>query len=373
MVASGKKDDKDAKSKKEDKGDQDDATDLRVAYPHAVNAVDAWDEGVSGEGVTIAVIDTGVDRGKDLRDSLEDSLNFSSTERRSNDSNGHGTWVAGIIAGEADAYTGIAPNAQVLSLKVADREGVALVSDVIIALQWAVDHRDEYGIRVVNISLISSVVDSYRQDPLDAAVEQAWFHGIVVVVAAGNFGGQQSAVDRAPANDPYVITVGAFADGGTAETADDASVDWSSRGWTVDGYAKPEVIAPGDEIVSALSNRGSYLAKAFPEAVVDGRYLRLSGTSSSAAIVSGVVALMLEEEPNLTPDQVKYRLMQTGVAMEDSLAPRVDAFAAVYATTLGEANDDATPSELIDPETGRILYDTVLWRSVLWRSTLLGD
>ena len=201
-------------------------------------------------------------------------------------------------------------------------------------------------------------------------MEQAWFHDIVVVVAAGNDGDEEFAVDHAPANDPYVITVGAFDDAGTADTADDTVVDWSSRGRTVDGYAKPEVIAPGQGILSALASRGSYLARAMPEAVVDGRYLRLSGTSPSAAVVSGVVALMLEDDPDLTPDQVKFRLMRTGQPLDGSQAPRVDAFAAIHAKTHGQANHGATPNDLIDPETGEILYDSVLWRSVLWRSVL---
>jgi serine protease AprX len=350
--------------------DQDGTSDLGVAYPFAVNAVAAWDEGISGEGITVAVIDSGVRDGNDLSDSLVGGFNFSSLEHSAVDLSGHGTYVAGVIAGEADAYTGIAPGAQILSLKVADREGRALASDVVAALQWAVDHRDEYDIRVVNISLVSSIADSYLQDPLDAAVEQAWFHGIVVVVAVGNYGDEEFAVDHAPANDPYVITVGAFDDAGTADTADDTAVDWSSRGLTVDGYAKPEVLAPGQGVLSALASRGSYLARAMPEAVVDGRYLRLSGTSPSAAVVSGVVALMLEDDPDLTPDQVKFRLMQTGQPLDGSQAPRVDAFAAIQAKTNGQANHGATPNDLIDPETGEILYDSVLWRSVLWRSVL---
>ena len=349
---------------------QDDPSDLATVYPFAINAVAAWDEGVTGEGVTVAVIDSGIKRRNDFRARLAARFNFSSLDGGPDDGNGHGTHVAGVIAGEADDYVGIAPGARVLSLKVTDDQGAALASDVIEALQWVVDHRDDYGIGVVNISLTSSIADSYRQDPLDAAVEQAWFHGIVVVVAAGNYGGQESAVDHAPANDPYVIGVGAFDDAGTADTADDRATDWSSRGLTMDGYAKPELMAPGQSIVSTLSSPASYLAQALPGAVVDNRYLRLSGTSPSAAIVSGAVALMLEENPDLTPDQVKFRLVQAGQPMNGSQAPRVDAYAAVFSTALGEANQEAAPSDLIDPETGEILYDSVLWRSVLWRSVL---
>ncbi len=343
---------------------------LATVYPFAANAVPAWGEGVTGEGVTVAVIDTGVSVDDDFRGRLAGRFSFSEREPSPVDLNGHGTHVAGVIAGEAEGYVGIAPGARLLSLKVGTRQGAALASDVIEALQWAVDHRDEYGIRVVNISLTSTLADSYVQDPLDAAVEQAWFHGIVVVVAAGNYGSEAFAVDHAPANDPYVITVGAFDDAGTVDSADDRSAQWSARGVTVDGYAKPEVMAPGRDIVATLAGRGSYLASSFPEAVVDGRYLRLSGTSSSAAVVSGVVALMLEEEPGLTPDEVKFRLMQAASPGGGWEAPRVDAYGTVFSAAMGEANGSAVPSDLIDPATGEILYDSVLWSRVLWSRVL---
>jgi len=352
------------------KSDSVDHSALATAYPFAAAAVSAWDAGVTGEGVTVAVIDSGISGADDFQGRLAAKFDFSSLDKGPADRNGHGTYVAGIIAGRTGGYVGIAPEASLLSLKVTDRQGAALASDVIQALQWAVDHKDEYGIRVVNISLTSSIADSYRQDPLDAAVEQAWFHGIAVVVAAGNYGGQDFAVDHAPANDPYVISVGAFADQGTADTADDRPADWSGRGLTVDGYAKPEVLAPGQDIVATLSSQGSFLAKALPQAVVDGRYLRLSGTSSSAAVVSGVMALMFQQDPGLTPDQAKFRLVRSAPPMDGWQAPRVDAYAAVFSTAAGQANQDAGPSDLIDPATGQIIYDSVLWQSVLWRSVL---
>lgn len=353
-----------------DRDDGIDASELATAYPLAVDAVATWEEGVTGEGVTVAIIDSGIAGRRDFRGRIVGRFEFSSLTDSRADQNGHGTYVAGIIAGRAREYIGIAPEAQLLSLKVSGREGYALVSDVIRALQWAVDHRDEYDIRVINISLTSTIADSYRLDPLDAAVEQAWFQGMVVVTAAGNLGTQAFAVDHAPANDPYVITVGALDDQGTPDPADDALAPWSSRGVTVDGYAKPEVVAPGLDIVSTLASRGSYLARNMPGAVVDEHYLRLSGTSASAAVVSGVAALMLEREPHLTPDQVKFRLVASGAPLEGSAAPRVNAYAAVFSTLSGEANQEATPSDLIDPETGQIMYDSVLWRSVLWRSVL---
>ena len=189
---------------------------LATVYPFSAGATTAWQGGVTGEGVTVAVIDSGLTGGKDFKGRVAGDFDLSSVSDGADDENGHGTYVSGIIAGKSDKFIGIAPGARLLNIRVSGRDGSALASDVIAALQWAVDHKDEFGIRVINLSLTSSAIDSYRQDPLDAAVEQAWFHGIVVVTAAGNFGSDPAAVDHAPANDPFIITVGAFDDGGTA-------------------------------------------------------------------------------------------------------------------------------------------------------------
>jgi serine protease AprX len=285
------------------------------------------------------------------------------------DENGHGTYIAGIIGARGKDYTGMAPEVRLLSLRVSGSDGKALASDVVAALQWVVDHKDERNIRVVNISLTSTVPDSYKQDPLDAAVEQAWLHGVVVVVSAGNYGSEAYSVDHAPANDPYVITVGGFDDRGTKDRADDVLADWSSRGVTVDGYSKPEILAPGVGVISTLA-RHSAFASDHQSSVVGRRYIALDGTSASAAVVSGAAALLLSDEQGLSPDQVKYRLTRTGSSITGSAVPGVNAGAAVTATITGVANTDAVPNELIDPFTGEIMYDSVLWRSVLWRSVL---
>jgi len=352
-------------------GDEKDASGLATVYPFAANAVPAWEEGVSGDDVTVAVIDSGINPGSDFGGRLVGSRNFSE-EKSAKDHYGHGTWVAGIIAGEdpKGRYVGIAPGADLLSVKVAGSDGSARVGDVIEALQWAVENKDRYDVRVINISLNSAIADSYRRDPLSAAVEQAWFQGIVVVVSAGNLGAGSFAVDHAPSNDPYVITAGAFDDRGTADRADDVLADWSSRGVTADVYAKPEVVAPGVDIVSTSGGQRTYLAKELPENIVDRGYMRLTGTSASAAVVSGTVALMLEEDPALTPDEVKFRVMATGAAVADSDAPVIDAFEATFTTVDGEANGDAAPNEFIDPETGTIMEDSILWRRILWRRIL---
>jgi serine protease AprX len=348
-------------------GKEDDFSSLRTTYPRSVNAVPAWQQGVTGDNVTVAVIDSGLTTHKDLQGAVVGAFDLSTTAYGTNDENGHGTYVAGIIAGDSKKYSGIAPDANILSLKVSGREGSALASDVIVALQWVVDHKSAYDIRVVNLSMNSSIADSYREDPLAAAVEQAWNHGVVVVTSAGNYGSDPFAVDHAPANDPYVITVGALDDKGTNKLRDDSVAAWSSRGVTVDGYAKPEVVAPGVDIVSTLAEHSSFASNPAVQKV-EGKYVELSGTSASAAVVSGAVALILDQQPWLTPDQVKARLVDTARTADGARA--VDASAAVFSTKTGTANTTAQPNSLIDPTTGDIAYGSVLWRSVLWRSVL---
>jgi serine protease AprX len=342
---------------------------LKAVYPFAAGAPDAWSLGATGDDVTVAVIDSGISGHEDFQGRVRARFDVSSVSNGVNDENGHGTYVAGIIGGHGKNYTGMAPETQLLSLRVLGRDGVAFASDVVAALQWVVDHRDERNIRVVNISLTSTVPDSYKQDPLDAAVEQAWLDGVVVVVAAGNYGTDAYAVDHAPANDPYVITVGGFDDRGTRATADDSLASWSSRGVTVDGYGKPDLIAPGVAVTSTLA-KGSSFVREHRSSVVDKHYITLDGTSASAAVVSGAAALLLSDEPWLTPNQVKFRLTNSGVPVAGSDAPGINAGAAVSSPVMGEANTGAVPNDLIDPLTGEIMYDSVLWRSVLWRSVL---
>ena len=285
------------------------------------------------------------------------------------DRNGHGTYVAGIIGGRGKDYVGIAPRANLLSLRVSGDDGAALASDVVAALQWTVDHKDEYGIRVVNISLTSTVPDSYKQDPLDAAVEQAWFHGIVVVVSAGNYGTDTFSADHAPANDP---TPSRWAPSTTWEppTARTTNLRHGPAGVSPPMGTLSRRLWPGGVGVTATLARNSNFAKEHGSLVVDRQYITLDGTSASAAVVSGSVALMLQDEPGLTPDQVKFRLMHSGGSLSGSAAPKVDAGAAVASTVTDGANGDGVPNDLIDPETGDIMYDSVLWRSVLWRSVL---
>jgi serine protease AprX len=291
------------------------------------------------------------------------------------DTYGHGTHVAGIIAGNSwgrdskdvayGKYLGIAPDANLVSIKAADDQGNATVLDVIYGLQFAVDHQADYNIRVVNLSLESTVAQSYLTDPLDAAVESAWLHGIVVVAAAGNLGTAPDAVDYAPGNDPYAISVGAVDDGGTKASSDDVFASWSSRGVTQDGFAKPDVSAPGAHIVSTLAS-GSQFATLCPSCIVDKNYIRAGGTSMAAPVVAGLAALMLQAHPTWTPDQVKTALMKTGRSLGSGMN-EVQASGAIGTSgTAPDVNAGLVPNSLVDPATGNIDYTRSSWSRSSW-------
>ena len=233
---------------------------LRQPLLYSVRATDAWQRGATGNGVGVAVIDSGI--AGDLPDFVTGGrsrviasavTNPCATD--ANDQFGHGTHVAGLIAGNslnspvkrnlAGRYMGVAPRANLISVKVSDDDGETTILDVIYGIQFAVDNKDRFGIRVVNLSLSSTVAESYLTDPLDAAAESAWFSGLVVVAAAGNEGIAPDAVSYAPGNDPYVISVGGMDDRGSRTRDDDILAPWSSRGVTQDGVRKPDVLAPG--------------------------------------------------------------------------------------------------------------------------------
>ena len=202
-------------------------------------------------------------------------------------------------------------------------------------------HKSAYNIRVVNLSLNSTVSDSYNVDPIDAAAEVLWFNGIVVVASAGNNGGNNGVY--APANDPFVITVGAVDDHGSTNVAKHTLAPYSAYGTTTDGYSKPDLVAPGSNLVSLSGNVNCVLCVAHADHVVNGPsgsiYLRMSGTSMAAAVASGAVALLLQSNPGLTPDQVKYRLEATAHALGTGTgAGEVNVYGAVHGTGTASAN-----------------------------------
>jgi serine protease AprX len=243
---------------------------------------------------------------------MQPCLNLSG-EPGCTDSYGHGTFVGGLIAGDGSAsggaVRGVAPGARLTSVKVAGRDGSTDVSTILAGIQWVVTNKDRYGIRVLNLSLGTDSSQSYRVDPLNFAVEKAWAAGVTVVVAAGNLGPTAQTVTK-PADDPFVVSVGAIDDRGTAGLGDDLLPDFSSRGPTLaDGLSKPDLVAPGGHLLS-LRAPGSTIDTQFPPAN-PGPYRRGSGTSMAAGVVSGAVALMLQSNPTLTPDRIKFALTNT--------------------------------------------------------------
>src|SRR3954468_8592054 len=276
--------------------------------------------GGNGFGVNVALIDTGLTALPDIANSLvsvtpdvlglgnQSCLNLAG-DGTCDDLYGHGTFMAGIIAGNGSAsngkYVGMAPGAGIISVKVAGATGASDVSTLIAALQWVVQNKALYNIRVLNLSLGTDSTQSYTIDPLDYAVEKAWQAGIVVNVAASNRGPGAGTISD-PANDPFVVTVGAIDDKGTTGFGDDVLPNFTGRGPTSDGMAKPDVVAPGAHIVS-LAAPGASVTTQFPSTMA-APYRRGSGTSMSTAVVSGLVAQMLSLQPTLTPDRVKYEL-----------------------------------------------------------------
>lgn len=303
---------------------QPDGSKLKSVYPRAVNADKVWASGQTGAGVTVALVDTGIANVPDLAGRVvpvttdllgwntAPCVNFSG-ESTCNDSYGHGTFIAGIIAGSGassnGAYTGIAPGAKLVSVKIAGANGATDVSNVLAAIQWVVSFKDKYGIKVMNLSLGSDGVQTYRTDPFDYAVERAWDAGVVVVVSAGNAGPNPQTISK-PADDPLVITVGATDDKQTPGLGDDTVPNFSAEGPTAsDGLNKPDLVAPGGHIIS-LRAPGSSVDTNFPN-YVDANYRKGSGTSMSAGVVSGSVALLLQARPTWTPDRIKYAFTST--------------------------------------------------------------
>jgi serine protease AprX len=289
--------------------------------------------GYDGRGVNVAVIDSGAWSGHDdLTDDAGSSrvdgfVDFVNGGAAAYDDYGHGTHVAGIVAGNgadsAGAETGIAPAAHLLVLKVLDANGRGRISDVIAALDFVVAHRAALRTRVINLSVAAGVFESYDTDPLTLAAKRAVSAGIIVVAAAGNRGNTATGLPQyggitAPANAPWVLTVGASSHNGTADRSDDAIAGFSSRGPSAVNYgAKPDLVAPGVSTVS-LADPGSTMYGATDARLVAGSagtsyfpYMRLSGTSMAAPVVTGTIALMLQANPALTPNAVKAILQYT--------------------------------------------------------------
>jgi serine protease AprX len=358
---------------------------LLAAHPFSSNATRAWQTKPygTGRGVGVAVIDTGI-AGElpDFRASAKDATSrvvasavVNPYATTATDRYGHGTHVAGLIAGNGwnratsdplrGRYIGTAPEANLISVKVSDDHGEASLIDVIYGLQFVVDRRAAYGIRVVNLSLNSSAAMHPGQDPLDAAVEAAWLKGLVVVAAAGNRGDSADAVWYAPANDPYAITVGAVDDRGTTGIDDDVVADWSSRGTTQTGVKKPEILAPGAHLVSALAP-GSDFAALCPTCVVSGQYFRVGGTSMAAAVVSGAAAIVIQTNPTWTNNAVKGALMNTFRDVDGAGRELSVDRARRAALQQRVSNTGLSPSSFVNPATGALDYAALGLSAATW-------
>jgi subtilisin family serine protease len=331
-----------------------------------------WQRGITGRGVDVALIDTGVlpVAGVDGKSKLiygpDISFESQDPDLRHFDTYGHGTHLAGIIAGRdggrreevgrPDRFMGMAPGARLISLKVANRVGAADVSQVIAAIDWVVQHGQKHGlnIRVLNLSFGTDGTQDYRLDPLSFAAEVAWRQGIVVVAAAGNGRTDGDGLNN-PAYNPFLLAVGAADGRGTQRTNDDVIMSWSSRG---DGVRNPDLVAPGRSVVS-LRAYGSHLDELYPTARTGERFFRGSGTSQAAAVVAGAAALIVEQRPDIMPDQLKRLLVTTANQLSDASdrqqgAGMIDLRRAFRATTPDYSQDfePATGTGSLDASRG---------------------
>jgi len=355
---------------------------LTSLYPQEVNATRVWQQGGSGLGVTVAVLDSGIAADPDLGNRIQVEVGFAGAfDPQQPDPGGHGTHIAGTIAGDgtrsAGQYVGMAPHANLVGIQVLNTKGNGRVSSVMRGIEWAIAHKAQYNIRVLNLSFGARVLGSYKIDPLAAAVELAWKQGMVVVAAAGN-GGPSSGTVESPGADPYVITVGATDDRATLTLTDDTLAWFSAWGTPTDSTPKPDLLGVGRRIVS-IRVPGSSIDTMLPDHVVTANngstYTRLTGTSMATAVVSGAVALLLQSRPTLTPDQVKQILTKTTQPFGQSALPTgagsglLDAYAAANSPLRGSAN----LGQRLADGVARTLYASLYGQPLAWNSaTYLG-
>jgi serine protease AprX len=340
-------------------------------WPFVTGVQKYWASGTNpaAPAATIAVVDSGIDATRpEFAGRIAADVNLTTLPGNSpGDGRGHGTFVAGIAAGDLAGHSGAAPGAKIVSLDVMDDQGMARTSDVIAAADWILANKAKYGIRVANFSLHSSVANSFMYDPLDKAVERLWFNNVVVVVASGNYGSPTgpSGVPYAPGNDPFVITVGASDTGKSVSTNDDVAAPWSAYGYTLDGFAKPDLAAPGRYMVGPVPVTATLYSER-PDHVVEPGYMELSGTSFSAPIVSGVASLIVGRHPEYTPDQVKGALM-LGTKPMPQAAGLSEGTGEVNAARSIEIQNPPNPNLALDafivsdPTSGTPVFDAASW------------
>jgi serine protease AprX len=285
----------------------------------SISAERSQSRGVTGQGVAIAIIDTGISPVKDFTmpvNRIAAFQDFINGKTEPYDDNGHGTHVAGIACGNgyasAGKYVGVAPESRIIGVKALDENGRGNSADVLAALQWIADNKERYNIRVANLSVGADETGS--RDPLVRAVEAVWDTGVIVTVAAGNNGPMKCSV-MSPGISRKVITIGASDDDESVQIWGDTLKNYSGRGPTADCIVKPDVIAPGADIVSCLTATPPASRRKNKSKIVSDDYIRMSGTSMSAPLVAGAIALLLQKNPDLSPDDVKYMIKKTSVNM----------------------------------------------------------
>ncbi len=310
---------------------------LDVASP-SVLADRVWAEGFCGRGVAVAIVDTGIYPHQDLVHQTQRLVGFAdllNNRRKPYDDNGHGTHCAGDVGGDGylsgGKYRGPANEVSLVGVKVLNKYGMGMASTIIAGVQWCLENKEKYGIRIISMSLGGAALGSYRHDPICQAVGKAWDAGIVVCVAAGNDGPNTGTISS-PGISPQVITVGAMNDMRTVSRADDRIASFSSCGPTIDGLHKPDLVSPGVGVIS-LRSPGSYLDKMLRANRVDAAYISMSGTSMATPLVAGLAALILEKNPGFTPEQVKTTLTDTaqkrGLGVDVEGKGYVDGLAAI--------------------------------------------
>jgi serine protease AprX len=338
----------------------------------------------------IAIVDSGIDKNRaDFANGSRVIAHASITTLKPNsdgDGRGHGTFVASIAAGSNPGRLGASPSSPLVDVDVMDDNGMARTSDVIAGAEWIYEHRQSLNIRVANFSLHSARPSNFTTDPLDRAVEKLWFGGVVVVVAAGNYGieGGPSGVKFSPGNDPFVITVGALDLNGDLKPKDHDVPSWSAYGRTFDGFMKPDISAAGRYMIGAIPS-GSTLASLKASNMLGNGYIRLSGTSFAAPVVAGAAAEILARHPEWTPDQVKGALMQTARRLSPHEVPAgAGGVGEINAWKASELRNPPNPNKALkafvrtDGASGVPAFDAVSWAdaakaSVSWDAVSWAD
>jgi serine protease AprX len=309
-------------------------------------------------------MDTGIAEHPDLDGSVVARVDFVNDGATALDPSGHGTFVAGLIAAHGPTFKGVAPDAKLVSLRVLGQKGYGTMHSVLAAFDWLLRNRTTMRIKVLNLSFGAPQKSSYHRSLLAGVVESAWFAGVTVVAAAGNDGPAHGTVAM-PGADPFVITVGSFADQGTVATNDDRESLFSSRGPTKDGFAKPDVLAPGEHIVS-LRIPGAALDH--ERSAASGSYARLTGTSASTAMVAGAAADILEAHNSYSATQVKGALIASGRRIVGTRTPGLDVDDALTVRP-ARVNVGLVPSLVLLrllAASGQVLGTDITWEGISW-------